>query len=369
MGPMDQARASAAYLSSGAFFDAAPCGLHSLDDRGRFLAVNETELRWLGYEREELLGLDIAEVLPVESLPVFRERFEQLKRDGRSSDFEVQLVRRDGTRFPALISSSALRAEDGRFLQSVGVVHDLTQRKRHEQEESERSREASQREFVANVSHEFRTPLAAILGFAETLREGAVDNPHYRGRFLATIERHAQRLLGLVDNVLDVSARDAGRKPPNREPVAVGTELRRIARSLGPVARERRVRVSVSAPKDARALVDRAQFEQAVSNLIANAIKYNKRGGTVKVHAAKPSGGFVTVSVQDTGIGIAHDELPYVFDRFHRSTDPAARERKGSGLGLAITKQIARAHGGKVSVSSALGKGSTFTLSLPSFES
>ena len=348
------------------FIDAAPCGLHSVDSDGRFIGINDTELRWLGYERGELDGMTLADVIAIDSLPAFMDRFEALKRGGESVDLELQLVRRDGSRFPALVTLSALRGEKGRFLQANGVVYDLTDRKRHELEQSARSREASQREFVANVSHEFRTPLAAILGFAETLREGAVDNPAYRGKFLATIERHAQRLLGLVDNVLDVSARDAGRKPPQRETIDLRAEARRIARSLAPVARKRRVAIVASVPAGLTASADRAQLEQAIANLIGNAIKYNRRGGRVRIQAKElPRGAGVEIVVRDNGIGIAADELPYVFERFHRSKDPEARERKGSGLGLAIVRGIVRAHGGRVWVESQLGKGSAFHFTLP----
>jgi PAS domain S-box-containing protein len=345
------------------FVNAAPCGLHSLDAEGRFLSINDTELRWLGYERDEP-PLDVADVLSIESLQGFRERYSRLLRTGEPMDLEVQLVRRDGSRFPALVSSSALKDRRGRFLQSIGVVFDLTARKRRELEQSAASREASQRDFVANVSHEFRTPLAAILGFAETLREGAIDHPQYRGRFLATIERHAQRLLGLVDNVLDVSARDAGNKAPRREPLDLRAETRRIARGLAPVARARRVRVQSAVRAGLTVRADRGQLEQALSNLLANAIKYNKRGGSVRVEAQESRGG-VEVVVRDTGIGIAEDELTYVFDRFHRSKDPIARERKGSGLGLAITQGIVRAHGGRLWVESERGKGSAFHFWLP----
>jgi PAS domain S-box-containing protein len=350
-----------------AFINAAPCGLQSVDAEGRFLSINDTELRWLGYARAEIETMTLADVIAIDSLPSFRERFDALKRHGKSVDLETQFVRRDGTRFPALLSLSALRGAGGRFLQAIGAVYDLTDRQRHEQERSAHSREASQREFVANVSHEFRTPLAAILGFAETLREGAVDNPRVRGRFLATIERQAHRLLGLVDDVLDVSARDAGRKPPQREALDLRTEARRIARSLSPLARARRVTLVASVPAGLIVNVDRAQLEQTLSNLIGNAIKYNRRGGRVRVQAKElPRGAGVEVSVRDTGIGIAEDELPYVFERFHRSKDPEARARKGSGLGLAIVKGIVSAHGGRVSVRSKIGSGSTFSFTLPS---
>lgn len=352
-----------------AFINAAPCGMHSLDASGRILAINDTELRWLGYGREELIGMPIAEVLSIDSLPAFNASYDELKRGGEVMDLEVRLVRKDGTHFPALISSSALRGDHGKFIQSQGVVYDLTERKRHEQEQSERSRAASQREFVANVSHEFRTPLAAILGFAETLREGAIENPRVGGKFLATIERHAHRLLGLVDNVLDVSERDAGRKPPHRERIELRSELRKIARGLAPVARTHRVALVTSAPKDLVVQADRAQLEQVLSNLIGNAIKYNRRGGRVRVQArALPNGAGVELVVSDTGIGIAQGELPYLFDRFHRSSDPQARERKGTGLGLAITRGIVRAHGGRIWAESRPGKGSDFHVTLPAVD-
>jgi PAS domain S-box-containing protein len=345
-------------------FDAAPCGIHVLDAQGRLLAVNETELRWLGYGRQDLSGLGMAEILPVESLRGFQRHFEALKKGEETGDIEVQLVRRDGTRMPALIAASALRDEAGRFLAALAIVYDLTERKKHEQEESARARELSQREFIANVSHEFRTPLAAILGFTETLREGAVDNPQFRGKFLATIERHAQRLLRLVDEVLDVSERDAGGKSPAFETFALQPLARRIARGLGPLSRRQRIRVSVSIPSGLAVRADPGQLEQVLQNLLGNALKYNRRGGRVRITARRADGRAV-IAVRDTGIGIAGDELPYIFDRFHRSRDPEARERKGSGLGLAITKAIVRAHGGRIWAESRPGKGSAFFVSLP----
>jgi two-component system sensor histidine kinase VicK len=354
-----------ARTSPEALIDAAPVGMVSLDGDGRFLAVNGTALRWLGYGDEELLGLPAAEVLSLDSLPAFKAAFETLKKTGEAMDLEVRLIRKDGSRFPGLFSATALRGDGGKLLQCLGVVYDLTHRKDKEQRESERSRAANQRDFVANVSHEFRTPLAAIIGFTETLQEGAIDNPSLGGKFLATIERHAHRLLGLVDNVLDISERDAGRKAPNLERVELGPELRRIARGLAPVAKERGVKIRTSVRKGLYTQADRAQLEQVLSNLIGNAIKYNKKGGTVRVEAKELDHEGVELIVSDTGIGIAEDELPYLFDRFHRSKDPAARERKGTGLGLAISRGIVRAHGGRIWAESRPGKGSAFHVTLP----
>lgn len=361
---MLEPRRAGSFAAPEAFFNAAPCGLHSVDAEGRFLAVNDTELKWLGYAREELLGLGMAEVLPVETLAGFEQRFSTLRRRGGAVDMELPLVRRNGTRFPALLTFSALRDEAGRFIKALVAVCDLTERKRHELEQSARAREQSQREFVANVSHEFRTPLAAILGFTETLREGGMESPRDRDRFLATIENQAKRLLHLVDEVLDISARDAGVSPPRLEDVELRDEVRRAARALGPAARKRRVTMVTRVPAALRARADRGQLERMLHNLLANAVKYNRRGGRVTIEARR-SGPMIELGVRDTGIGIAEDELPLVFERFHRSRDPRARGRKGSGLGLAISKAIVLAHGGRIWVDSVPGRGARFRLTLP----
>lgn len=347
-------------------FDEAPVGIHVVDPKGVFSRVNRSELRWLGYERDEMVGkLTIADVLPVESYQRYHDIAKSLEKGHTEvAELETRLVSKDGDRYPALLAVRALRDGQGRFAGAVCVCTDLTERQRREAERSARSRQESQREFVSNVSHEFRTPLAAILGFAETLREGAVDDPKFKARFLATIERHAKRLLGLVDNVLDVSARDAGQKPPSLEPIPLRDEVRRALKGLAPLLKREGLRAVTRVPQSLVVSADKAQLEQVLANLLGNAIKYGRRGGRVAVEA-KAKSGHAEIVVRDNGIGIAEDELAYVFERFHRSKDPAARERKGSGLGLSIVQSIVHAHGGKIWVESELGKGTAFHFTLP----
>jgi two-component system, OmpR family, phosphate regulon sensor histidine kinase PhoR len=353
------------YSELEAFYHHAPCGFQTLDRKGRLLSVNQTLADWLGYPREQMLGgMGISDVVPLEALRGFWDSFETVLGRGGSQELEVPFVRRDGSKFPALITSGILPGAGGESLRVFSVVLDLTRRKRDEEAESARSREAVQREFVANISHEFRTPLAAILGFAETLREGAIEDPRFKQRFIATIERHARRLAGLIDNVLDLSAREAGRQKARPEALALGRQTRLVVRELSPLAKNEALKLSIKIPGRLAVLADKAQLEQVLHNLIGNAIKYNRRGGRVAIEA-RAKGQLAEVTVRDTGIGIPKDEIPYVFDRFHRSKDPVARERKGSGLGLAIVKGIVKAHGGRISVESRIGAGTTFRFTLP----
>lgn len=217
-------------------------------------------------------------------------------------------------------------------------------------------------DLIAVVSHDMRSPIAAIKGYAETLRRGALSDPVHRGRFVRVIERHAGLLLDLVEDLLLFSALDHGR-PCVSERLSVRESVLTAIRDLKPHARSRRVAVSANVEPGLRAAVDRRRLAQVLQNLLGNAIKYNRSGGRVEV-SAWTSGSMVRVDVADTGIGIERGELPSVFQQFHRTA--AARLRcHGTGLGLSIVKRIVECHGGRVWVESAPGFGATFSFTVP----
>jgi two-component system phosphate regulon sensor histidine kinase PhoR len=219
------------------------------------------------------------------------------------------------------------------------------------------------RDFVGNVSHELKTPLAAIRGFAETLRDGALDEPPVARRFTDRILEQCRRLQALLDDLLTLSRLETVALR-EREPVALDALVRHAADTLAPLAREKGVQVEVAATGNPAVLGEADAIERLVLNLLENAIKYNRPDGQVAVHLSA-TGDDVLLEVTDTGIGIPPDALPRIFERFYRVDKGRAREEGGTGLGLAIVKHVAQAHGGQVEVDSRLGRGTTFRVRLP----
>ncbi len=221
------------------------------------------------------------------------------------------------------------------------------------------------REFVANVSHDLRTPLVSIRGFAETLKAGAIDDREHRLEFLETIEAEADRMTRLVDDLLQLASIESGKVPARLEALDPLESARAVLERLAPLASRRQVRLELAASSGpARVRADKGQLEQVFTNLVDNAIKFSPDGGRVLVSAAA-AGGNVLLSVRDEGLGIPAEDLPRIFERFYRVDKARSRELGGTGLGLSIVKHIAEGHGGSVSVESSEGMGSTFTVSLP----
>jgi len=239
---------------------------------------------------------------------------------------------------------------------AIAILHDITDLERLER---------IRRDFVANVSHELRTPLTAIRGYAETLLEGALEDHENNRRFLEIIKAHAIRLNNISSDLLTLSELEAGKARPQPEPVAVRTAVESAVRTVEAEARLRGVTLSAGRVEDVKVLGDRLQLEQALVNLVDNAVKFNRPAGEVLVEATRANGSRVKITITDTGIGIPHDDLPRIFERFYRVDKARSREVGGTGLGLSIVKHIIERMDGTVSVESQFGKGSTFTLLLP----
>jgi signal transduction histidine kinase len=222
-------------------------------------------------------------------------------------------------------------------------------------------------DFVANVSHELRTPLTAVKGLVETLRDGAVDDPDVRDRFLETMEDETDRLIRLVNDLLTLSRADSEALNLQREPVDLAQLARAIVRKLAPRAEARGVALLMEAAPDAPvALADPDRIEQVLVNLLDNAVKYSRPGGTVRVHVDGGQGDAARVQVWDEGIGIPADELARIGERFYRADKARSRAEGGSGLGLAIARALVEAHGGQLWLESQEGQGTVVRFTLPS---
>lgn len=223
----------------------------------------------------------------------------------------------------------------------------------------------SQREFVANVSHELKTPLTSIQGFAQAIQDGTADTPEARRQAAQVIQNEAARMHRMALDLLDLARLDAGTADLKMSPVDVTALLNGMAEKFAPLAEHANVTISVQAEKLPIVVGDGDRLAQVFTNLVENAIKFTPAGGQVTLTArtAVPN---VEIEVSDTGEGISPEAQEHIFDRFYQAdASRARRERQGAGLGLAIAREIVGAHGGKISVRSHLGQGTVFTVYLP----
>jgi two-component system phosphate regulon sensor histidine kinase PhoR len=237
------------------------------------------------------------------------------------------------------------------------VMNDVTQVRRLEN---------IRRDFAANVSHEIKTPLTAIKGFVETLRHGSVKNPEEIERFLGIIEKHVNRLTGILEDLINLSRieQDDEKKAIKLQKNPIKNVLQTAIGNCREKADLKDITIDYVCEENTLAMIDPTLLEQALVNLLDNAITYSHEGSSVQVSAFQKQDSII-ISVQDHGIGITKEHLPRIFERFYRADKARNRNLGGTGLGLAIVKHITQAHGGYATVESTPGKGSTFSLHLP----
>jgi two-component system, OmpR family, phosphate regulon sensor histidine kinase PhoR len=316
-------------------------GVIAADDRGRTVTANAAARRLLGYEVTDALP-DLPELFRVKAA---REVVDAVLQGQAVEDRELEI---DGR--AVLINARPLPSGG-----AVLVIHDLTELRRLE---------AVRRDFVANVSHELKTPLTSISGYAETLLTDTPE-PETTRRFLGTILDNARRMQRLVDDLLDLARIEAGRWQPEPEPVDVREAAREMWNEFAERAATRPVQFEVDiGPGAGTVMVDADALRQVLTNLLDNSLRYTARGGRIVCRSRREDSG-VAISVADDGSGIAHEHLPRIFERFYRADHSRSREEGGTGLGLAIVKHLVEAHGGRVYAESERGEGTTVTCWFP----
>jgi len=256
------------------------------------------------------------------------------------------------------VTAAPVRAseEGGTAIGAVLVLHDISELRRLER---------VRQDFVANVSHEFKTPLTAIRGFAETLLEGALDDVEHRGRFVEIIQEHAERLTRLTDDLLKLSTIEAGKMELELRTVNPADLLKMCADTASFAAKKKQQTIKIECARDLPEIRgDSGRLRDVLQNLLDNAVQYTPSGGHIIASAVK-DGGEIVFTVADNGIGIPQAEQERIFERFYRVDEGRSREVGGTGLGLSIARHIAEAHGGRVWVESAIGQGSRFHFSVP----
>jgi len=324
-------------------------GVLAVDSSLRITFANDSFARAVGGLNPIPAKMPLVEVVRA---PELRELLAGVLGTGQSVKKRMQLPAAE-----RVFEVQAAPLTSGSARGAIAILHDITDLERLER---------IRRDFVANVSHELRTPLTAIRGYTETLLEGALEDQENNRRFLEIIKAHAIRLNNIASDLLTLSGLEgAGKARPDPEPVSVRGAIESAMRTLEAEARLRGVSLGCGRMEDLQVLGDRLQIEQALVNLLDNAVKFNRPSGEVLLEVTRVGEGRVKITLTDTGIGIPYEDLPRIFERFYRVDKARSREVGGTGLGLSIVKHVIERMNGTVSVESQLGKGSTFTLILP----
>ena len=314
----------------------------------RILASNKAAYSAFARENGALEEKRLTEVIRDLNL---HEAFRKALETKESSDLRLEILGTEKRKYDVHIAPLELENTNS----AVGVFYDTTQIEHLE---------TVRQEFFSNISHELRTPLTSILAFVETLEDGAIDDEENNRRFLNVIRRNAERMHRLIDDILELSSIESGKIEVQCKEIPLAPLVRDVFTNLSKKTRERRVKLINEVSADAAIFADAVRLEQMLTNLIDNAVKFNREEGNVTVSFSQ-NGAKNLISIADTGEGISGEHLQRIFERFYRTDRARSQEIGGIGLGLAIVKHLARLHGGEISVSSNLGKGTVFTIELP----
>ncbi|NNM58742.1 MAG: PAS domain S-box protein [Legionellales bacterium] len=364
-----------------AVLEAMPDSLVIIDDKARIVLVNRQTEKLFGYERTELLGSFIEQLMPER----FRDRHQQHRNhyisEPRTRPMGAGLalygLHKNGQEFPVEISLSPLKTDEGTLI--LAAVRDISTQKQLEEalraknveleEQNRRAQEANRlkSEFLANMSHELRTPLNGIIGFTELMHDekvGSVSVEHKE--YLGDILTSARHLLQLINDVLDLAKVEAGKMdfyPESVEPAKLVAEISDILRTM--IAKKKMQLETTVDPQLGTLLIDPAKLKQVLYNYLSNAIKFTPDGGQIKIRIMPQGDENFLLEVHDTGAGIKKSDFNKLFVEFQQLDASVSKKHQGTGLGLALTRRIVEAQGGEVGVKSKVGQGSIFYAILP----
>jgi two-component system phosphate regulon sensor histidine kinase PhoR len=333
-----------------AIFSSMAEGVLVVDRLGHIVSINPTIENIFTIRKEDAEGRLFLEAIRNNDIAAVISR---VLKTGMPLSAEIRLV------YPVrrVFQVGATPVFDGKSVNGcLAVIHDITEIRRLETVRSD---------FIANVSHELKTPLTSIKGFVETLLEGAMEDTENGRAFLKIIHDHTDRLDKLVNDLLALSHLESNEITLNRMDFELGQQIDEIIMGFRSQMRKAGVEIRNEVPKNLPVHADRDRIDQVVTNLIDNALKFNKEKGLVRLYAEE-AGGIVKVTVEDSGIGIPAKDIARIFERFYRVDKARSRDLGGTGLGLSIVKHIVELHGGAIGVDSSEGFGSKFWFTIPS---
>jgi len=328
-------------------------GVMALDLEQRILLLNEAAARMFALDGAAAKGRLLQELIRE---PALHRYVDEALRTGSVRAGDLSLEGRPGTVLHVV--SDALSDAQERPSGLLLILDDVTQERRYD---------ALRSDFAANVSHELRTPITNIKGYVETLLDVGVADETRTRRFLDIVSKNSSRLAAIVEDVMSLSKLEQPHAAQRLEkhPTRLATIIRDVVAQFESAARAKRIAILVEAPADLAPKVHAQLLDQAIGNLVSNAINYSPPDTTVRIRAGRQADGQIAISVIDEGPGIGAEHLPRLFERFYRVDKARSRDLGGTGLGLALVKHIALVHDGQVRVESRPGRGSTFTIELP----
>ena len=335
-----------------AVFESMKEGVLAVDYDERILLINNTARKILGINGVDVKGRTLQEVVRISEIQKF---FKKIISEGSAQETEIVIQHVKDKSLQ--LSGTILKDVNNKEIGALVVLNDISNLKHLD---------SIKRDLIANVSHELKTPVTTIKGFIETLQDGAIDNPEHAQRFLKIVSKHIERLNMIIDDILTLSKLEQNEITDKieRAEQPVKPILKSVVDDYELNAEEKKINIRIFCDDNLSAKLDGHLVQQALNNLIENAIKYSDKNTTIAIEASKDEN-FLTINVKDEGFGIAEEHIPRLFERFYRVDKSRSRDIGGTGLGLSIVKHIVNILGGTIEVESVPGKGSNFIIKLP----
>ena len=332
-------------------------GVIAIDKEGRTIVFNRAAAKITQFSMREALGRPFEEIFACQTGRGENPLKKALETGEVQMDHSADLISRTGERIPLSVTCSPFLSEYDEVVGGLAVFRDMTEF---------REIDNMKTEFISTVSHELRTPLTSIKGAIGLIMGGVAGEINEEVRELLNIaQKNTDRLIKIINDMLDISKIESGKIQMNKEPLYITDCVRRSVEGISAFAHQNNIRIETDLPPATSViLADKDRIDQVITNLLSNAIKFTPAGGQVTV-SVREEDDFVKVSVKDTGIGVPETHLERIFDKFHQVDRTAARQKGGTGLGLSICYAIVNEHGGKIWAESIVGKGSTFSFTLP----
>ncbi len=357
-------------------FDVSEVGIIVTDQNGRIIRVNDSFVRTYGWSRDELMNVDVIALVTPDERQLARRNHDEFIRTGVRSTGELKMIRKDGSIANALFTTATLELSQKRRFQ-VTTMMDITLRKQMEEtlrlaKDQADAANRAKSTFLANMSHELRTPLNAIIGFSEMMIKetfGALGHPKYK-EYLGDVHASARHLLEIINEVLDMSKIEAGRIELDESEVDMRELVASVTRMMASRAFGNNLKLQMHVPENLPNLyADQRLLRQILINIVTNAVKFSKQGGTITIHACTLNDGRVQVDISDEGVGIPKSKIKQAMEPFGQVSDRPenAQHQQGTGLGLPLAKAMVELHDGSLNLESEVGQGTTVFITFPAY--